>query len=359
MWLGAQTLTALATCALGQSDELRRRCGDLLDLLGFGPITTPSRIVLSLPGMQLRDYGGPADALVFVIIPAPIKRAYIWDLAPGASVVQQLGGYRMRRFLVEWVDCAAQATLRLSDYADRLIEAAIDEIERRTGQSRVILAGHSLGGTLAAIFAALHPSRVRGLVLLEAPTKFADDAGAFAPLIAATPVGAVRRLFDVVPGTVLDLASVAGSPLSFLGARWLDRLASAGDPDALITQLRVERWMLDELPLSGGFLDDVIEALYREDRFLPGRLTIWGTTASAAALTMPLLSVMRPDSLVAPPTAIRPLHDAAPSADKRLLRYDGDRGVALRHVGILVGRRAHREVWPEILQWTHRIANIG
>lgn len=32
------------------------------------------------------------------------------------------------------------------------------------------------------------------------------------------------------------------------------------------------------------------------------------------------------------------------------LRYGSDHGVALRHVGALVGTRAHRELWPEILR---------
>jgi polyhydroxyalkanoate synthase subunit PhaC len=50
-------------------------------------------------------------------------------------------------------------------------------LARETGQMRVVLAGHSLGGTLAAIFPSLHPERVRGLALLEAPTKFGRDAG--------------------------------------------------------------------------------------------------------------------------------------------------------------------------------------
>ncbi len=33
--------------------------------------------------------------------------------------------------------------------------------------------------------------------------------------------------------------------------------------------------------------------------------------------------------------------------------HGGDTGVALQHVGLLVGERAHREVWPEIFRWLH------
>src|SRR5713101_3652087 len=43
--------------------------------------------------------------------------------------------------------------------------------------------------------------------------------------------------------------------------------------------------------------------------------------------------------------------DAVPSRCKQVLRYDGDRGVALQHVGVLVGQTAHHRVWPKILRW--------
>ena len=34
-----------------------------------------------------------------------------------------------------------------------------------------------------------------------------------------------------------------------------------------------------------------------------------------------------------------------------LLPYDGDVGVSLQHVGLLVGPQAHARLWPEIVRW--------
>jgi polyhydroxyalkanoate synthase len=61
-------------------------------------------------------------------------------------------------------------------------------------------------------------------------------------------------------------------------------------------------------------------------------------------------------SRVIPPGSVLPFHDAAASARKRILRYHGDRGVALQHVGALVGPSAHRELWPDIVAWTAELA---
>jgi poly[(R)-3-hydroxyalkanoate] polymerase subunit PhaC len=340
----------LLDAAFRGADRLRRHHGEILDTLGFRPVTAPRRVIFSLPGMRLRDYGGPVDAPAFVIIAAPFKRAYIWDLAPEASVIRRLSQRGFHPFLIEWAECREQPSFGLADYADRLPLAAIAVVARHTGSRRVILAGHSLGGTLAALFAALHPSCVAALVLLEAPTAFAQG-GAFAPLVAALPTASLSNLVGLLPGSLLDAASVTASPVSFIVARWLDGLASAADPRASLNHLRVVRWTLDEFPMSAIFLGEVVDQLYREDRFMRGTLSIAGREANPAALAMPVLNVMRPESLVIPPEMIRLFHEKIPSQNKRLLRYDGEIGVALRHVGVLVGPHAHRELWPEILEW--------
>ncbi|MBW8896540.1 MAG: hypothetical protein JF619_00125, partial [Massilia sp.] len=36
---------------------------------------------------------------------------------------------------------------------------------------------------------------------------------------------------------------------------------------------------------------------------------------------------------------------------KRVLHYEGDVGVNLQHVGVLVGRSAHERIWPQIFDW--------
>jgi polyhydroxyalkanoate synthase len=87
-----------------------------------------------------------------------------------------------------------------------------------------------------------------------------------------------------------------------------------------------------------------------------GRLTVGGRQVGPDRLTMPMLQVLNPLSRVVPPTSVLPVHAAAPSRDKPLLSYRGERGVGLQHVGALVGRRAHEELWPPIQAW---VAALG
>jgi len=191
---------------------------------------------------------------------------------------------------------------------------------------------------------------VRALILLEAPLSFSGDAGAIANLIRMVPATDALRYVSAYPGTVLNALSLAASPESFLWWRWRDLLLSAGDPAALRTHLLVARWTLDEYAMPSALFADVVD-LYREDRFLRGTLRVEGQTAAPRNLTMPVLAVVDPESDLVPPSSVMPFLDALPHRNWTLLHYEGDTGVALRHVGVLAGRNAHRILWPEILAW--------
>jgi hypothetical protein len=45
-----------------------------------------------------------------------------------------------------------------------------------------------------------------------------------------------------------------------------------------------------------------------------------------------------------------PFLDAMPGPDVRVLDFPGEVGVG-QHLGILVGRQAYAQVWPEIISW--------
>lgn len=336
-----------------QLDEARRMQGRMLEALGFGPLETPSRIVLREPGLTLKAYGDPSrPGPAILMVPAPIKRAYIWDLAPRASVVEQCIASGARAYLAQWEQ--PQESFGLDDYSDRLILACADAIRAETGEGQIFLFGHSLGGLLAAIFAALHPARLRGLVAVAAPLhfEFAPQAGVLGPVVAElSRSGLLDAAPGNLPGSLLSVASFMASPGAFGYDRLLDWLHSWQDYEALRSCLRVERWTLDELPLARRLVRDIAKRLYAEDGFLGGTLELGRRIAAARQVVAPLLIIADEHCPIVPPQAILPFAQAAGTADKRLLWYEGDVGVALRHVGVLIGANAQRRLWPEILHW--------
>ena len=363
-----------AKAALELLDAARRRTGRGLEGAGFGPRTTASTAVDVAPGVRLRTYPSADRAgSPVLLVPAPIKRSYLWDLEPDVSVVGRAIGHGLRPFLVEWTDVertdvertdeAGDADTGLTHHADTLLGACLDAVTAQTGSPTAAVAGHSLGGTLAAILAARRPERVAALVLLEAPLRFGAAAGSFAPLVATTPAALLATVArGGVPGAFLDQVSAFAAPREFTLERRLDllrsisRLGSLADTGTLRTHLRVLRWASDEFRMSGALFREVVERLYRDDAFARGTLEIAGERVGPATLRAPLTTVFAPHSAVIPPSSVVPVHEAAASPDKLLLEYGGDVGVALQHVGVLVGRTAHRDLWPRILD---RLARTG
>jgi polyhydroxyalkanoate synthase subunit PhaC len=68
------------------ADEMRRWYGHALDLW-LARTETRSRLVLERSRVKLRDYGNEGNRPSLLIVPAPIKKPYIWDLTPSVSVV--------------------------------------------------------------------------------------------------------------------------------------------------------------------------------------------------------------------------------------------------------------------------------
>jgi polyhydroxyalkanoate synthase len=337
------------------ADHARGRVGWTLDALGLGARETPWREVTKTRGARLRAYGPaePAEGPVLLIFAAPIKRAYIWDLLPAVSVVRHARTRGFRVYLLEWLVPGAQDDgLCLADYADGLPALALQAIVAETVRPGVVLAGHSLGGTLAAIFATLHAEAVEALVLVEAPLAFASR-GPLARAVAAAPAAhAVRRLSgSPVPGSFVGHWCTRLVPEVFLAQRWTDLAASLCNPSALAVRIRMERWALDEFPLPGALFDDIVERLYREDRFLHGALKIGDEITGVGRLRSPTLAVVNPRSLVVPPVAVLDGLAAVRSLSSCVLRFEDGAGAGLQHLGPLISPAAHRRLWPKVFDW--------
>jgi len=212
--------------------------------------------------------------------------------------------------------------------------------------------GHSLGGTLAVILAALDPPRIRGLVLLSTPLCFAPGSCRFRDrLVAMTPAN--LSTIDVLPGSLLSFLAVVAAPETFLWSRLVDIVLSTGDPRALMVHARVERWALDEFPLPGRLVHEILEWPYHENRLCAGTLRIGDQLLGPAALRLPVLAVANTADAVAPRQSIAPFLDAMPTGFGELDEYPGETSVGLQHLALLVGREAHRAVWPRIFSWLH------
>jgi len=95
----------------------------------------------------------------------------------------------------------------------------------------------------------------------------------------------------------------------------------------------------------------LIQWLYRENRLCRSELQIDGKLFGPQNISVPTLAVVNRTDDIAPLESIKPFIDAMPNKDVRIIEHWGEIGVSLQHLGILIGQKAHGQVWPEIISW--------
>src|SRR3974390_784453 len=117
-------LNALRQVQFDINDILRRAQGDVVGAFGLDPKESPHEIIASGAHWRLRDYGGDDRSRPLLIIAAPIKRPYIWDLAPSISTIRFCLHQGLYVQLLEWMPASPNAgNCGLDEYVLAISEA--------------------------------------------------------------------------------------------------------------------------------------------------------------------------------------------------------------------------------------------
>jgi polyhydroxyalkanoate synthase len=317
-------------------DTLRRAQADALGAFGFGPRECDYRVVASTPRWKLREYSACDAGPPLLIVAAPIKRPYIWDLAPPVSAIRHCLQHRLHVYLLEWVPASydGENTGRFPPRRDR---------NRSSWATRSAARLRPL--PLACSRKAFSVSW-----LLGAPLCFKSATSRFRDAIAAMDPSTLSEM-KVVPGSFLSQVSAMASPETFIWSRLTDAADNIANPTAMDILARVEHWALDEAPLPGNLVYQIFQWLYRDDRFYRGTLPVRGRTIGPSCVRVATLAIINTADQVAPRASVAPFLKAMPISDVRLIEYPSEPGIGLQHLGILAGRQAYARVWPEIVAW--------
>ena len=142
---------------------------------------TPSEVVYEEDHLKLLHYPGNGQVkhetpLVFVF--ALVNRPYILDILPNKSVVAHFVKAGFDTYLIDWGTATdADRYLTLDDYINGYLRNVVRQVRKRTGAAKVSLLGYCMGGTMSAMFTALHPEYVKNLILLAAGIDFSTREG--------------------------------------------------------------------------------------------------------------------------------------------------------------------------------------
>ena len=312
---------------------------------------TPSEVVYEEGKHRLLHYSGGDGAryrtpLLFVF--ALVNRPYILDLKPGKSVVEHFVRRGFDTYLVDWgIPTDADKFLTLDDYINGSMLNIVDFLRERCDVPQVNVLGYCMGGTMSAMFTALHQEFVRNLILLAAGIDFSDDDGLLLKWTKPQYFD-VDALVDVcgnVPPQYLQSIFLLLKPIQNLFEKPIALWERMDDDEFVDNFLTMETWLQDNIPVPGEVFREFVKYLYQQNRLVKGQLPVGRHTVQLRNITCPVLNVMaRKDDLV-PCSQTLPFNDLVSSTDRKMMQLDAG------HIGLAVGSKAQTELWPAAVDW--------
>ena len=150
--------------------------------VGGNVATTPGKVVFQNDLMQLIQYAPTTEEVMrrpLVLVPPWINKFYILDLRAKNSLIKWAVDQGITVFVVSWVN--PDEKLAKKTFEDYMLEgplAALDAIEKATGQKEINAIGYCIGGTLMAAtlsyMASKGDDRIKSITFFTTMVDFAE-----------------------------------------------------------------------------------------------------------------------------------------------------------------------------------------
>ncbi len=157
--------------------------------LGENIATSPGKVVFQNKMMQLIQYAPSTEKVSkrpLLVVPPWINKFYIMDLQPKNSLIKWLVDQGHTVFVISWVNPdESYRETSFDDYVSGGPLAALDAIEKATGQKEVNAIGYCIGGTLLsstlAYMKVKDDDRIKSATFLTTMLDFSEpgDLGVF------------------------------------------------------------------------------------------------------------------------------------------------------------------------------------
>jgi polyhydroxyalkanoate synthase len=342
-------LAKLAAEAAKTHHRLEKARDILLGPLNTDIATTPHEVVYQEDRVRLRHYRPvkkPRFKTPLLLIYALINRETMLDLQPGRSLVNNLLKEGLEIYLVDWGSPSRKDRfLTLDDHVNGYLDTMVDFIRERHQLPNLNLMGFSMGGTLAVMYAALHPGKVHNLITAVTPVDFDTDKGLLHLWLKDIQVDRLVDTFGNMPGDLLNTAFLLLNPARLIFDKYVGFLENMDNQEFVENFIRMEKWIFDSPDVPGETFRQFIKECYQQNLLVKGKISLGGRPVDLKKITMPLLNIYaRYDHLV-PPEACVPLANQVGSNDTTEICLDTG------HIGIYLSAQAQGELIPRMVAW--------
>jgi len=275
--------------------------------LGVNIATTPGKVVFQNDLMQLIQYE-PTTKKVYkrplLIIPPWINKYYILDLREKNSLIKWCVERGLTVFVVSWVN--PDKRLADKDFVDYMVEgplAAIEAMQKATGEKDINALGYCLGGTLLAAtlghLAAKKDSRIASASFMTSLIDF-TGAGELDVFIDEEQVQALEKRME-------ERGFLEGSAMAntFNMLRSNDLIWSFVINNYLMGRdpfpFDLLHWNCDSTRMPAKMHSFYLRNMYMQNALrVPGGITLAGTPIDLSRVTLPTYFVSAIEDHIAP-----------------------------------------------------------
>lgn len=296
-------------------EDLHRGKGDLRismqDLKSFevgkDVATSPGKVIFQNDLMQLIQFSPTTETVhqrPLLIVPPWINKYYVVDLSPRNSLVRWAVSQGLTVFVVSWMN--PDEGLAQKGFDDYLAEgplAALDAIERATGEHEVSAIGYCLGGTLLsctlAYLADKGDQRITAATLFTTMTDFSEPGELGVFIDEEQLQGLEKQMGD---RGYLDGGQMAAA---FSMLRSNDLIWSFVVNNYLLGRdpipFDILYWGSDATRMPAKMHGYYLRNMYQHNRLKdPGGITLLGRSIDLGKITIPMYFLSTRDDYIAP-----------------------------------------------------------
>jgi polyhydroxyalkanoate synthase len=316
---------------------------------------TPYDVAYSEDKIRLLHFNSPTQKqhqTPLVIVYALVNRYHILDIQPHKSWVRNLLNQGYDVYMIDWgTPSNIDKYLGFDDYVNGYIDNCVDFVCNEASVSKISMQGYCTGGTLATVYAALHPNKIKNLIATAPVIDGKRDTTVVGNLAKHMDVDNMVETIGNMPPEFMYYVFSVLKPFEQGIEKYINFFRNIDDKNYVDSFLRVEKWLNDTPPVPGELFRQWIKDIYQDNLLIQNKMYVGGKPVSLKNITMPIFTqVAVGDHLVSPECSM-PLHYAVGSQDKTLRIYPTG------HVGMIASSFSQKNVLPELGEWLKERSN--
>jgi len=310
-------------------------------------LATPNKTRLDLRTMRLRDYGQAGGIPTLVDAPHAGHTAMIADYHKGQSLIETLLAHGVGHVaLTDWKSATDDMKdLEIDNYLEEIV-VAIDDLG-----GRVNLVGLCQGGWVSTMVAARFPEKVNALVLAGAPIDTDAGNGPIKRMVHASPLSFYEELVALGGGLMKGKFMLQGwknmHPEQHYFLDQIDLYEHVDDPVFLKKKETFASWYENPIDLPGRWYLQVIGQLFKENRLAKGTFVGLGRRLDLRTIVCPTYLLAGANDDITTEEQVFSAEKYLGTPKDKIVKQLVPGG----HIGLFMGSRNLKEVWPRIAEW--------